>query len=124
MDRLYRVEMGGARALGACRQEQEWYRLDGDPFGDYVAGDAVDEAQIKVLAPVTPSKIVAVGLNYRDHAKEMNKALPNEPLIFIKPSTAVIGLDDDIVMPPSSSQVDYEAELGIVIRKRARAVPG
>ena len=67
------------------------------------SGDAVDEAQIKVLAPVTPSKIVAVGLNYRDHAKEMNKALPDEPLIFIKPSTAVIGLDDDIVMPPSSS---------------------
>ena len=122
MDRLYRVEMGG-HVRWVLRQEQEWYRLDGDPFGDYVAGDAVDEAQIKVLAPVTPSKIVAVGLNYRDHAKEMNKALPDEPLIFIKPSTAVIGLDDDIVMPPSSSQVDYEAELGIVMRKRARAVP-
>ena len=122
MDRVYRIELGGqiAYALG---DDDGWRRLEGDPFGTYEAGDAVDEARFRVLAPVSPSKIVAVGLNYRDHAREMNKALPDEPLIFIKPSTAVIGPNDDIVMPPSSARVDHEAELGLVISQRARNVP-
>ena len=122
MDRVYRIELGGQIAY-ALRDGDKWRRLAGDPFSGYEAGDTVDEAQLRVLAPVTPSKIVAVGLNYRDHAREMNKALPDEPLIFIKPSSAVIGPNDDIVMPPSSARVDYEAELGLVIGKRAQDVP-
>ena len=122
MDRLYRVEQGG-RAIYVLRQEDGWRRLDGNPFGEYTAGEPVDEAQVKILAPVTPSKIVAVGLNYRDHAREMNQPIPDEPLIFIKPSTAVIGPEDDIIIPPSAERVDFEAELGVVIRKRAHAVP-
>ncbi len=121
MDRLYRVELDG-QVTNALRHENGWSRLEGDPFGEYAAGDPVVESEIKVLAPVTPSKIVAVGLNYRDHAREMNKPLPDEPLIFIKPSTAVIGPNDDVVIPPSAGRVDYEAELGVVIRKRAQAV--
>lgn len=72
---------------------------------------------IKVNPPVYPSKVVCVGLNYKDHAKELDMELPDEPVIFIKPSTAVIGHLDHVVYPESSNQVDYEAELGIVISK-------
>ncbi len=77
---------------------------------------------IEIAPPLTPSKIVCVGLNYTDHAKELGMELPKEPIIFIKPSTAVIGHLDDIIYPESSSQVDYEAELGIVISKKAHKV--
>jgi 2-keto-4-pentenoate hydratase/2-oxohepta-3-ene-1,7-dioic acid hydratase in catechol pathway len=123
MDRIYRLELDGEPvcALGA-KEGDGWKRLEGDPFGEYQAGAPIDPAGARVLPPVTPSKIVAVGLNYRDHALEMNKPLPDEPLIFIKPSTAVIGHRDTIVMPMRSDRVDYEAELGLVIRKHARAV--
>jgi len=74
-------------------------------------------SEVKLLPPCTPSKIVALGLNYRSHAKEFNAPLPNAPLIFLKPSTAVIGPDADIVYPASSTRVDYEGELAVVIKK-------
>lgn len=74
----------------------------------------------RLVAPVEPSKIVAVGLNYRDHAGEMNKAVPAEPMIFLKPSTSVIGPGDTIVRPPQSNRVDHESELGVVISRRCR----
>jgi 2-keto-4-pentenoate hydratase/2-oxohepta-3-ene-1,7-dioic acid hydratase in catechol pathway len=76
-----------------------------------------------VLAPVLPSKIVAVGLNYRDHAAEQGKPVPAEPLIFLKPSTAVIGPGDAIRLPPGAGRIDHEAEAGVVIRRRAFRVP-
>jgi 2-keto-4-pentenoate hydratase/2-oxohepta-3-ene-1,7-dioic acid hydratase in catechol pathway len=76
-----------------------------------------------VLAPVLPSKIVCVGLNYRDHAAEQNKPLPAEPLLFIKPSTCVIGHGAAIESPVWAGRVDHEAELGVVIRRRAKNVP-
>ncbi len=79
--------------------------------------------EVSLLAPVKPSKIVSVGLNYRDHAKELGMAIPAEPIIFIKPSTAVIGPGETIVYPRSSDRVDYEAELGVVIKDRVRNVP-
>jgi 2-keto-4-pentenoate hydratase/2-oxohepta-3-ene-1,7-dioic acid hydratase in catechol pathway len=69
-----------------------------------------------------PSKIVAIGTNYRKHAEEMGLPIPSEPLIFLKPATAVIGHDDVIRYPAMSSRVDYEAELGVVIKKRASQV--
>jgi 2-keto-4-pentenoate hydratase/2-oxohepta-3-ene-1,7-dioic acid hydratase in catechol pathway len=71
---------------------------------------------------VQPSKIVALGLNYRNHAEETKNPIPKEPLIFLKPGTAVIGPEDSIVYPPSSTRVDYECELGVVIKKKARRV--
>jgi len=71
----------------------------------------------------TPSKIVCVGLNYKDHAAEQNKPLPKEPMIFIKPSTAVIRHGEPIRIPPGVGRVDHEAELGVVIGKRACRVP-
>jgi len=72
--------------------------------------------------PVLPSKIVCVGLNYTNHAKELGMDLPEEPIIFIKPPSAVIGHLDNIVYPKYSTQVDYETELGIVISKEAHHV--
>jgi 2-keto-4-pentenoate hydratase/2-oxohepta-3-ene-1,7-dioic acid hydratase in catechol pathway len=76
-----------------------------------------------LLAPVVPSKIVAVGLNYRDHAAEMSLPLPDELRIFLKPVTAVIGPDEPIVLPPQSARVEHEAELAVVMKRRCRNVP-
>ncbi|MEN8614995.1 fumarylacetoacetate hydrolase family protein [Dehalogenimonas sp. THU2] len=72
---------------------------------------------VKLLAPCAPSKIVCLGVNYHGHAKEMGHTIPDAPLIFLKPSTAVIGPEADIIYPPSSQRVDYEAELAVVIKK-------
>ena len=74
-------------------------------------------SEVTLLSPCTPSKIVALGLNYHSHAEELNTPLPDAPLIFLKPSTAVIGPEDDIVYPNSSTRVDYEGELAVVIKK-------
>ncbi len=79
--------------------------------------------EVKLLSPCTPSKIIALGLNYHSHAEEVNLPVPSEPLIFLKPSTSVIGSEDNIIYPDSSQQVDYEGELGIVIKSRAYRVP-
>jgi 2-keto-4-pentenoate hydratase/2-oxohepta-3-ene-1,7-dioic acid hydratase in catechol pathway len=79
-------------------------------------------AEVVLLAPCEPSKIVALGLNYRDHAAEFGSPLPEEPLLFLKPGTAVIGPDADIVYPQMSRQVDFEAELAVVMGRTARRV--
>jgi 2-keto-4-pentenoate hydratase/2-oxohepta-3-ene-1,7-dioic acid hydratase in catechol pathway len=81
-----------------------------------------DLVDVEIGVPIIPSKIVCIGLNYTDHAKELDMELPEEPIIFIKPSTAVIGHMDTILYPKCSTQVDYEAELGIVISKEAHQV--
>jgi 2-keto-4-pentenoate hydratase/2-oxohepta-3-ene-1,7-dioic acid hydratase in catechol pathway len=78
---------------------------------------------VVLLAPVLPSKIVAIGLNYRDHAAELGLSIPAEPVIFLKPVSALIGPDDPILYPPQSQRVDHEAELAIVMRRRCRNVP-
>ena len=79
-------------------------------------------SRLKLLPPCVPTKVVAIGLNYRDHAVELGFALPEEPIVFLKPATSVIGAGDAILYPAASKQVDYEAELGIVIRDRIRSV--
>ena len=121
MTRVYRIEIDG-RAQLVVERDGAWHRLDGDLFGEHRPGEAVEPVGLRVLPPVTPSKIVAVGLNYRDHAKEMGKALPSEPLIFLKPPSAVIGPESSIVIPPGAGRVDHEAEVGIVIGRPARNV--
>jgi 2-keto-4-pentenoate hydratase/2-oxohepta-3-ene-1,7-dioic acid hydratase in catechol pathway len=78
--------------------------------------------EVVLLAPCRPSKVVCLGVNYRPHANEMGSELPRQPLIFIKPSTAVIGPDAPIVLPRGWNRVDYEAELAIVIGKKAKYV--
>lgn len=83
---------------------------------------ALNLADVKILAPVIPSKVVCVGKNYADHAKEMGGEVPAEPVIFIKPNTTVIGEGDYIVLPPQSVNVHHEAELAIVIGALAKNV--
>jgi len=78
--------------------------------------------EVRLLAPCLPSKIVAVGLNYRKHAEEFKLQIPSVPLIFLKPPTAVIGPEDKIIHPRASKRVDYEGELAIVIGRKAKAV--
>lgn len=77
---------------------------------------------VELLAPCCPSKIVCVGLNYVEHAKELNMKLPEEPILFLKPPSAVIGPEAQIVVPEFSQRVDYEGELGVVIGKRCKAI--
>ena len=126
MERLYRIEYHGATEY-AVERDGAFRRVSGDIFGDYTAGAGIagglNASGLRVLAPVTPSKIVCVGLNYRDHAAEKGLPLPAEPLLFIKPSTAVIGPGDPIRLPPGVGRVDHEAELGVVIGRRAHRVP-
>ena len=78
--------------------------------------------EVRLLAPCLPSKLVCLGLNYRSHVEEIGMPLPAMPLIFLKPSTAVIGPGDDIVIPRQATRVDYEGELGVVIGRKAKEV--
>jgi len=96
----------------------------GLPWGDpEFVGVAVELDELKVLAPTIPSKIICVGKNYADHAAEMNSSVPDEPVIFLKPNTTVIGDEDAIVLPDQSNDVHYEAELAVVIGAVAKDVP-
>jgi 2-keto-4-pentenoate hydratase/2-oxohepta-3-ene-1,7-dioic acid hydratase in catechol pathway len=85
-------------------------------------GPMHDLSAVTLLAPCAPSKVVAVGLNYRDHAAELGFAVPDEPVLFLKPPTTVIGPKEAIVHPAMSGQVDYEAELAVVIGRRIRRI--
>ena len=85
MDKIYRVRQGmGGRYV--VERDNALYWLEGDVFGDYRTGAGIDEPLRDFLSPVMPSKIMAIGLNYKDHAAEMKKPLPAEPLLFIKPA--------------------------------------
>jgi 2-keto-4-pentenoate hydratase/2-oxohepta-3-ene-1,7-dioic acid hydratase in catechol pathway len=123
MQRIYRVMQDG-ETFYAVEDNGELRRASGDPFGTLTAGAAVRGGLggVTLLAPVRPSKIVCVGLNYKDHAGEVGKALPAEPLLFIKPPSSVIGPGEPIRRPPGVGRVDHEAELGIVIGRRAHRV--
>ncbi|NYB52951.1 MAG: fumarylacetoacetate hydrolase family protein [Methanobacteriaceae archaeon] len=92
------------------------------PFDDLERKDFYSLDEIKILPPVQPSKVVCVGLNYRDHAEELNMPLPDEPILFLKPPTTVIGHEESIIYPPQSHHVDYEAELAIVIGSQAHFI--
>ena len=123
MDPIYRIEHDGGPRY-ALQRDGVWHLLEGDPFGRHTAGARGWRNRSHVCwRRWSRPKIVAVGLNYKDHAAEMNKPLPDEPLIFLKPSTAVIGTGASIVIPPAAGRVDYEAEVGVVIGRTARNVP-
>jgi 2-keto-4-pentenoate hydratase/2-oxohepta-3-ene-1,7-dioic acid hydratase in catechol pathway len=81
-----------------------------------------DLAEVKVLAPVAPSKIVCVGRNYREHAAELGNKMPDEPLLFLKAPSAVIASGDEIELPKASQQVEHEGELGVVIGRLAHNI--
>lgn len=96
----------------------------GHPFAPLsFTGERHPLTSVRLLAPVLPSKVVCIGKNYADHIAEMGGEAPADPVVFLKPSTSVIGPGDPIVLPRNSTRVDHEAELGIVIGRLCREVP-
>ena len=96
---------------------------EGSPFaGGQPGSQTVDPNQARLLAPCQPSKIVAVGRNYAEHAAEFNNPLPEEPLIFLKPPTSIIAPGQEIVRPAVAQRVDHESELGVVIGRQCHGV--
>jgi 2-keto-4-pentenoate hydratase/2-oxohepta-3-ene-1,7-dioic acid hydratase in catechol pathway len=97
--------------------------IDGHPFGEIsFTGAQLPLAGVRILPPILPSKVVAIGKNYADHAREMGGEPPAEPVLFLKPSTSVIGPGATISYPALSQQVDFEGELAVVIGRLCREV--
>lgn len=113
--------------------ETFWGRLSGDgvevlssaPWDPAatLAGQTYDLASIRFRPPVLPSKILAIGRNYRAHAEELGNEVPKEPLVFMKPPSSLLAHGGQIVLPPESNRVDFEGELALVIGKRGRRIP-
>jgi 2-keto-4-pentenoate hydratase/2-oxohepta-3-ene-1,7-dioic acid hydratase in catechol pathway len=110
---------------------RSWYALEGararrfggSPFeGGVVEGELAPWTDAELRAPVRPSKIVCIGRNYAAHAKELGNDVPAEPLMFFKPPSSIIGPGESIVLRAESEKVEHEAELGVVIGKRASRV--
>jgi 2-keto-4-pentenoate hydratase/2-oxohepta-3-ene-1,7-dioic acid hydratase in catechol pathway len=98
--------------------------IQGTPFTEYAfTGERYPIQSVRLLAPVVPSKVVCIGKNYVEHAKEMGGEAPASPVVFMKPSTSVIGPRDPIIYPEDSARVDYEGELALVVGRLCRSVP-
>lgn len=115
--RLVRILHGDDCRYGLADEETITLISD-EPFAAWEPEEVLPLAGAKFLAPVAPTKIVCVGLNYKAHIAEMGHEMPAEPVIFLKPSTAVIGPCEPILLPPGVGRVDFEAELGVVIGRR------
>jgi 2-keto-4-pentenoate hydratase/2-oxohepta-3-ene-1,7-dioic acid hydratase in catechol pathway len=103
--------------------EDQVGEIEGNVFGTYKRKDAqMPLTEINLLPPSQPTKIVCVGRNYVDHAKELGNNVPKVPLIFMKPPSSIIGDGDHIILPPQSKQVEHEAELVVVIGKHGRYI--
>lgn len=121
--RFVRFAIGSTIGYGTLEEDGSIRAISSTPFLPWEPTDETfDPEKVRILAPVLPSKVVAVGLNYASHAKETGMPLPEEPMIFIKPSTSVIGPGETIYLPPQSQRVDHEGELAVVIGKAARNV--
>lgn len=107
----------------AVRLEENGAVLLEGAFGQWTSTDTVlPREEMKIVTMPRPSKVVAVGLNYRQHIEEMGEETHDDPVLFLKPASAVIGHGDAIILPPQSKQVDYEAELAVVIGKEAKNI--
>src|SRR5262245_31868457 len=119
---------GNGNGAGAQAEGPEIAELAGHPLGAMQSirftGTRYPMADVRLLAPIVPGKVVAIGRNYAAHAREMGHEVPAEPVIFLKPSTSVIGPGDPIIRPVRlSERVDFEGELAVVIGKIARNLP-
>ncbi len=120
--KIYRYKHNEKISSGVL-QEDRLYPIQGSVFRKFkTEKKGIPVGDVVLLPPVVPSKIIAIGLNYKDHAMERGKPLPEEPLIFLKPSSAVIGPKDIIVYPSMTKRVDFEGELAVVIKKKARCL--
>jgi 2-keto-4-pentenoate hydratase/2-oxohepta-3-ene-1,7-dioic acid hydratase in catechol pathway len=122
--RLLRFRYGDRIATGAVeRGSDEIQVLKGTFVEEPVpTGETLPLDDVRLLAPVLPSKLVCVGKNYAAHAAEFGMDVPEEPLLFLKPSTAVVGPEDPIKLLPISRRIDYEGELAVVVGRLARDV--
>jgi 2-keto-4-pentenoate hydratase/2-oxohepta-3-ene-1,7-dioic acid hydratase in catechol pathway len=121
--RFVRFAVGSTIGYGIREDDGHIRAITSTPFLPWeLTRERFSPQQVRVLAPVLPSKVVAIGLNYRSHAEETGMPLPEEPMMFLKPSTSVIGPGDTIYLPPQSERVDHEAELALVIGRAARNV--
>ncbi|MBT2757851.1 fumarylacetoacetate hydrolase family protein [Mesobacillus foraminis] len=99
-------------------------KIKGDIFRDYtVTGEKVSLSDTKLLVPIQPGKVIAIGLNYKKHAEEVNKPLPSEPMMFLVSPTAIVGPDEEVVIANPENRTEHEAEIAIVIGKEAENVP-
>jgi 2-keto-4-pentenoate hydratase/2-oxohepta-3-ene-1,7-dioic acid hydratase in catechol pathway len=124
--RIIRYDSGGEARWGVLDSGDTVLAAEGEPWGDggLRTGAPVGSLDdVRLLAPVTPSKIVCVGRNYADHAAELGNPVPTEPLIFLKPPSSIVGPADDVVYPSLSGRLDPEAELVAVIGRAGRRVP-
>lgn len=107
--------------LWGMMQEGQVYPMSQAPYlGGEPNGDPRPVAEVELVAPVTPTKIICVGRNYAEHAAELGNEVPSEPLIFLKPPSSIIGPDAPVVYPAISERVDHEGELALVIGRRVR----
>jgi 2-keto-4-pentenoate hydratase/2-oxohepta-3-ene-1,7-dioic acid hydratase in catechol pathway len=121
--RIVRYQLGELAPQYGWILEDKIGIIEGDLFGKYRRRDAKTPAsEVKLVAPSLPSKIVCVGRNYVEHAKELGNEVPKVPLIFLKPPSSIISDGQAIVLPPQSRQVEHEGELVIVMGKRARNI--
>jgi 2-keto-4-pentenoate hydratase/2-oxohepta-3-ene-1,7-dioic acid hydratase in catechol pathway len=121
--KIYRFLHAGQPSLGVADGDRivRYSGRNALTLGD-ATNDSISLADAELIAPVTPSKIVAVGRNYAEHAKELGNEAPSEPIIFLKPPSALLNPNGTIVRPPQSQRVDFEGELAIVIGKTARNI--
>jgi 2-keto-4-pentenoate hydratase/2-oxohepta-3-ene-1,7-dioic acid hydratase in catechol pathway len=125
-DPLFGVVSGELDEFGQPAEDSVLVELSGDPLYVGIKPTATEHrlADVRLLAPVIPrSKVVAIGRNYAAHAAEMGNDLPEEPMMFLKPNTSVVGPGDPVYYPPQSGRVDYEGELAVVIGRICRDVP-
>jgi len=122
--RIVRYEtQDGKRPKYGWLLEEKVGEIGGNVFGRYRRKEAETPlADVRLLAPSEPGKIVCVGRNYIEHAKELGNEVPKVPLIFLKPPSSIINPDDTIMLPPQSTQVEHEGELVVVIGKRGRHI--
>lgn len=122
--RIVRYLRTDGPAWGVVAEGDRVRSTTGTPFIDLAQGDEVGGvAELELLAPATPSKVICVGRNYREHAAEFDNPVPDEPLLFMKPPSSVIGPGAEIHYPSLSKRVDPEAELVLVIGREAHRVP-
>ena len=120
--KIYRYQHNAKISSGVLKGDR-LYPIQGSVFRKFkTAKKGIPVGDVVLLTPVVPSKIIAIGLNYKDHAMERGKPLPEEPLIFLKPSSAVISPKDIIIYPSMTKRVDFEGELAVVIKKKARCL--
>ncbi len=123
MVKILRYQSDTGAQYGVLEGDATVRQLVGSPFGDYEVGQAVGSVDaLKLLAPVVPSKVIGVGANYKLHIEEGSGSVPEVPMLFTKPPTAVVGPDEPIVYPTGAESVQFEGELVVVMGKTARHV--